>query len=1183
MDNQLPQPVGESPVSPVVLSPEQEDLCQRLDDFHARNGLKTKPSNMFRGAVFVSQTFLRNNQDWIAQAANSLRDILYPFYSKKTAKNIPKKVDAFKNYGSVKITLLENRISTIYGSLSELAHHSNSRGNSVSTSISPDNYFEGLIADFELVMGDALLRQMDIHNEVDSVLALNPAEINKKKIEEILNLNPDAKRYFFSKADERWLDFLYTNGLLDAIKQKSEDPTQYMYSTPELGYLDNIADKVPEKIANIILKTPISDATFNPEVIDRFIRITAKLPADQISKIVPKIRDDKWIVLMKGFNRWGFDYEEILKRLFEAQQYESIIVLGEAILALQPAKKTEKTGDPVKDILSIGSGKLFYLDNISSTNIFTYLASVDDAHTESALAFILGVYGEIVKQGERGEEDDNVFEYRDTYHTYDIQKINLFTHSLGRHGNKYEEDDILEILAVIKTLLEKTLGIQCEDPQIAKTFYEKYVDSLPQSRSTWRLRLFALSLCPETFRGELWSAFNYLFDVMSTGKRYYEIDADPEYQTALGKCFGIFAPEYQRQYIENVFTHFAEYAKNHPDERWHLGNGWQTLSSINGFLTDDDRNRCEKVFGRRPNKDFVPEPVTGEVMAGTVVSQGPISQDNFDKLSPEEIANNFRGIWSPKSLRDEFKATDDYLNPHNAEGAGDLLKESMPKRLQDFVDNADKFFKRDVLDTHYTYAFLRGIEDIFRKNKPITQGINWDGLIKLLVAIKTSGEANQFEQDKEERSFDAWLAGWTSVHDAMADVVQQLLIEESNKTPVDFPKHRDSILGIISYLLTYPDPTPKKESLEDPVISTTHEGQRLVSDPHSIAINTVRGRAFQAFVYFIYPDGRELPEGARIKVDTKALYEEILAKEDTRALMFMFGHYLPQFYFREIAWMQKLIPQIFPEDEAKSHLYLAAWEGYLLSSLYKQIFEDPNIQPLYYRGIDIAKIKETTRQYSKDPEEGIANHIALAFMHFSDEFNFDHPLFKEFWEKGTLTEHGHFIDFLGRSYVTGGNSEIDTFVSKNESAKENLKKIWEWVLDNRTEPELFGEFGFWVNVNRGLFEIDWLADKIKRTLEKSKGKFKRDYELTKSIVTLSQNAPEDALKIAELVLLIDGVRGNNQRRMFYLEGEWQEALQNLYQSSITKQGTYRLIDDLIREGGSTFWGLKSIIENSSTS
>jgi hypothetical protein len=175
MDNQLPQSVGESLVSPVVLSPEQEDLCQRLDDFHARNGLKTKPSNMFRGAVFVSQTFLRNNQDWIAQAANSLRDILYPF----NGNNTPNKEEALRQYGSAKAEQpgFANEVGRVLGSLTELAHHGNGRGSSVDFSTFSPTDFENLISEFERVMGDVLLRQIDVHHEVDSILALSPEDI----------------------------------------------------------------------------------------------------------------------------------------------------------------------------------------------------------------------------------------------------------------------------------------------------------------------------------------------------------------------------------------------------------------------------------------------------------------------------------------------------------------------------------------------------------------------------------------------------------------------------------------------------------------------------------------------------------------------------------------------------------------------------------------------------------------------------------------------------------------------------------------------------------------------------------------------------------------------------------------------------------------------------------------------
>lgn len=175
MDASLPQAIGESVVEPVVLSPEQEDLCKRLDDLHMRNGLKAKPSDMFRGAIFVARTQLRNNPDWVAQAANSLRDILYPFGN----SNVPNKEEALRQYGSVRADKpgFAQEVGRVLGSLTELAHHGNSRGNSVDFSTYTPTDFENLIADFERVMSDVLLRQIDIHQYVDSLLTLDPQEL----------------------------------------------------------------------------------------------------------------------------------------------------------------------------------------------------------------------------------------------------------------------------------------------------------------------------------------------------------------------------------------------------------------------------------------------------------------------------------------------------------------------------------------------------------------------------------------------------------------------------------------------------------------------------------------------------------------------------------------------------------------------------------------------------------------------------------------------------------------------------------------------------------------------------------------------------------------------------------------------------------------------------------------------
>lgn len=86
-----------------------------------------------------------------------------------------------------------------------------------------------------------------------------------------------------------------------------------------------------------------------------------------------------------------------------------------------------------------------------------------------------------------------------------------------------------------------------------------------------------------------------------------------------------------------------------------------------------------------------------------------------------------------------------------------------------------------------------------------------------------------------------------------------------------------------------------------------------------------------------------------------------------------------------------------------------------------------------------------------------------------------------------------------------------------------------------------------------------------------------DYALTKSINELAKAAPKDTLEIARLCLLEGGVRGDKMRMPFMYDEEWFGAIKTLYENTETKGDVYKLIDDLIREGGSTFWKLKEVI------
>ncbi len=172
-DKFLPQSVGDNSSAPSPLTPKQEELCKRLDGLHAQYGLKAKPSEMFRGAIFASRVEFRTNPDWIAQAGNSLRGILYPFSN----DGVPNKEKALQEYGSVRIDAkYSDELGKILGEVSLLAHHGNARGKIIDfISYTPED-FEKLLSRFERIMFEVLDRQVDIHHEVDEILALDIEE-----------------------------------------------------------------------------------------------------------------------------------------------------------------------------------------------------------------------------------------------------------------------------------------------------------------------------------------------------------------------------------------------------------------------------------------------------------------------------------------------------------------------------------------------------------------------------------------------------------------------------------------------------------------------------------------------------------------------------------------------------------------------------------------------------------------------------------------------------------------------------------------------------------------------------------------------------------------------------------------------------------------------------------------------
>lgn len=992
---------------------------------------------------------------------------------------------------------------------------------------------------------------------------------SKEQLEKLILANPDARQYFFYKADERWLSWLWENGFLDVIKEKADDPTRYGYRTPELNYLVRVAEKVPDKVVDIMLQVSISKETFNPEVIDQFLRICSELPADQIARISKKILDEKWVPLMGLFNQHGFEFEKMLKTLESAKDYENILILAQAVLSVRTKKEIKES--PGRSITE----NPFYFNELSYTKVFKYLANVDASYTEQALALSTRVFADIIKVLGKspGNKTKSAFKLYDSFILSDVDFFEL--KQTSKEGISPRED-IRELAATIKLLCKDLIVGQCNQPQKVRSIFKKYIETLPDCQAMWRLKLYMLSLCPIVFKADLNKAFFSIFE----SANYSDLTAGAEYKTALRRNFGILTKKDQQEYINRAIELYSDDTGDEQEVEYRKHAGSRIFSVLHEYITDEKQKDLKKA-GFQIRTDYKPSPIVGKVSGGSVVPKAPISQEEFDTMSVEEIAEKLRTIWTPELL-DKQNTHDDFLHPLNAEGAGGLLQNSIAKRLQEFAGNAGLFFEVDRLDPHYTYTFLRGIENEVKNNKEAASNVNWKNLISMLVSIKDAGEANPFPRTKQwKERYSSWLADWDTVQSMVATLIEELLREIRGKTVLSLSDYREEILAVIDYLFEHPDPEPKDEEPKTATMTRTSPGQKpLVTEPYMMAINSVRGKTFEAFIHFVYQDGKRFKPSDKVQIaaDAKDLYVKALNSEKTKAIMFMFGRYLATFYYRDAKWLQKLIPKIFPASASKKLLYIAAWEGYVSNNLFKEVFEDPKFQELYMKGLSLRRSMDPTREFFKDPEEGIAVHLALAYAHYKN-FGFDNSLFKTFWTNGTEKQHSEFIGFIGRKYLSKDDGE-GTF--KNEpKIKQRFEKLWDWILDNYKHPKSLTEFGYWTRSEPEIFEAAWLADHIKRTLEKTNGELEWDYGLQKTIVKLAEASPQDTLDILRWSLLEFGVRKEGKRRPIFFETEWSEAFAILYKNKDEdiRNSTYKLIDDLIREGGNQFWPLKEIIES----
>lgn len=1001
------------------------------------------------------------------------------------------------------------------------------------------------------------MNQLELHKQVDDIVR-NVQDLPRADfIRELLDGNVDARNYFFATAPTSWASYLLEKKLLDAIYSIPKDPTRYSYTMPELGYLERVAEDTPGQVVGIMQSVTSTSDAFNPEVLDRFLSICGRLPAEDIVYMVSKIRDEEWIRLMKDFSRWGFEYGAILKKLFDDKEFAAFLTVAEAVLSVRSVDEMRET------TRGFSLDTPFNLSDLSYTKVFDYLVEFDESHLESALNLVSTTLAEVVML-EGKEPPTDLFEMKDSFSLYEVD---FFTLEVGSEKHLGGRDDVRDLAATVSMLSQKLLAANCDNPTETRRIYESQIDSLPNSQAMHRLRMYAMSLCPQVFKDEIKAVLFRIFE----HENFWGILAGAEYKRLIKKCFFTLDKADQRAYVEKAIELFSK------DEN-SANTAVKIFSCAYELLTKEESDLVEKKFGKLDSA-FEPEASISEPYAGTVVPQSPEKGELWGG-NVNKIVEALKKDLAPEVLAGRSEYDKDILRPENAEGVGDELRRRMIDRPKEFLENAVQFFDREKLNSHYTYSFLRGAHELL-KDKQV-DGIDLIPLNSLLEAVRDSGLANPFGTKSNTDHDDGWLANWIGVHRVMTDVVCDLMSDRGDSGRIDFIENRDSLFATIGYLLGHSDPTRKEDNVETASSKVKGPGQKeyTLGDPYSTAINTVRGQAFDALTSFVFLDGKRLEsEGVKIADDVKGLYEKVLRQENTQAIMFMFGRYLPSFYFRDMKWLRGLVPEIFSIDIEKKDLYIAAWEGFISNNLFEEIFKDEIFIKLYERALNLSEDEYTRRRYFRDLDSGLAVHIALAFVHY-DDFGFDSPLFKAFWKKKNDKRHSEFISFIGRKYLSGRNRRTE-MLEKEEFGKDNVMALWDWVLARDTNLEVLANFGYWINIENNILEIPWLADRVRQTVDKTGGEIEWELGLQQSIAKLASSAPDDTLVIMRKHILDWGVGAEEKQKFFFMRDDWIEAFRILHNNPTTKEGTVSLINDLILKGGRRFWDLKNILKSES--
>ncbi|PIS42060.1 MAG: hypothetical protein COT24_05465 [Candidatus Kerfeldbacteria bacterium CG08_land_8_20_14_0_20_40_16] len=930
-------------------------------------------------------------------------------------------------------------------------------------------------------------------DEIDLLLKIkNPNVDDVNKLKQMIKLDQEKQsteskiNYVFTKCKNSiWIKKLYNAGLFSNPPEIKKEG-QYIQTPiwPQSQSLISIAAEEQDFVLTVIDRYQYLK---NPRIIEDFILASLSLGAESMKKVAELAIQNNWIKIPYTHKLPEHLTNLAVKIIVNSRFSQIGWQLAEMIFSLQ--KKLESSINDVEG----------YFDDWMYSHLLEKFTKAILIHQPNQTITLLGrlLNNSLMTKTQSYDQEYNEISY--------IWRRDLWS-------SDYHTESVPN--AIVSTLMGSLKEILDQDKKGLISALNE-LEKLPFQLFR-RIEMTFYKMVPELFQDKI-------INILTNEKLYFETNTR-------GEVVDLLESQYQNLDLETK-DHVHQIILEGPPQIKEMSVEKQKSKEIVDLKNHTMLDYLHPIASQLPknlygkyqawvNKFGTPKYEEG--ITKTFI--GPTSPQNVDQLNNMSLSElaNYLISWT---------STGGFAVP-SAEGLGRVLSELIKKEPEKQQELGIKLFQGKARFV-YLYHYFWGLEQALKEGKKF----DWSIAINVAHDIVNLEDLSTFPNPGEKME-----AGHDAVLQNIASLISEGLSSKSHPIPFQL---RNKVWEIIDIVTEHEDPTPDHEK--------QYGGKNM--DPHTMSINTTRGEAFHALMRYalwcnqgLYSVVHKTKKIDRLVPEVKSKLEKHLDSfhDSSVAIRSVYGLYFPQLTYLNKDWLLKNIERIFPKEDKYAHLWRAAFETYLINSLYRDTFK------MMYENYTLAIERvDGSEEEMERWEKSLAHHLALGYAY---NFYKSNELLNKLISQAPPTLQKEFIWFCGSNILI---KELKVASKDIGIELPRLKQLWIDYADNDNLNRIILEpFGWWF-VNSP-FDPKQTISLYSKVLKKTGGKTEPIHQVIPELKNYAKDYPELTINIIKY--LVQGMPYSYDRVGFYTD-ELMEIMDIVKKSGVER--ATKLADDLI--------------------